>query len=119
MSESRECDSEKGRPIPEADPSGDHPGKAGPPSHSDACRDFMEQMPFGVLTVRSDFTVDYVNGKFGEMFGYEIQDIPDIRSWFEKFVHKPVSSNMLDQLFHARSPRAGSESARAARRSAA
>jgi len=107
MSESRECDSEKGHPIPEADPSGAHPGKTGPPSQSDACRDFMEQMPFGVLTVRSDFTVDYVNGKFGEMFGYEIQDIPDIRSWFEKFVHKPVSNNMLDQLFHARTPRAG------------
>jgi len=67
----------------------------------------MEQMPFGVLTVRSDFTVDYVNGQFREMFGYEIQDIPDIRSWFEKFVHKPVSNNMLDQLFHARTPKTG------------
>ncbi|HEX7540458.1 MAG TPA: PAS domain-containing protein, partial [Syntrophales bacterium] len=65
----------------------------------------MEQMPFGVLTVRSDFSVDYINGRFREMFGYEIQDIPDIRSWFEKFVYKPVSHNMLDQLFNARTPR--------------
>jgi len=107
MSESRECGNEAGCPVSEAGPSGAHPGKTDPPSPSDACRDFMEQMPFGVLTVRSDFTVDYINGRFREMFGYEIPDIPDIRSWFEKFVYKPVSNNMLDQLFHARTPRAG------------
>lgn len=107
MSESRECKSETGCSSSEADTSGAHPGKTGPPSQSDACRDFMEQMPFGVLTVRSDFTVEYVNGRFREMFGYELQDIRDIRSWFEKFVHKPVSNNMLDQLFHARAPRSG------------
>jgi two-component system cell cycle sensor histidine kinase/response regulator CckA len=81
------------------------PDRAAPPSKSDACRDFMEQMPFGVLTVRPDFTVDYLNGRFREMFGYEIQDIPDVRSWFEKFVYKPVSHNMLDQFFNARTPR--------------
>jgi two-component system, cell cycle sensor histidine kinase and response regulator CckA len=107
MSESRECGIESGSSVPEADPSGAQPGKTDPPSQSDVCRDFMEQMPFGVLTVRSDFTVDYVNGRFGEMFGYEIRDIPNIRSWFEKFVHKPASNNLLDQLFRARSPRAG------------
>ncbi len=107
MSEDRECSLETGCPVPEADPPDAPPGKADPPSHSDACRDFMEQMPFGVLTVQSDFTIDYVNGRFREMFGYEIQDIPDIRSWFEKFVHKPVSNNMLDQLFHSRTPKAG------------
>jgi len=66
----------------------------------------MEQMPFGVLTARSDYTVDYINGRFREMFGYGIDEIPDIRSWFEKFAHKPVSNGMLDQLFHARAPRA-------------
>ena len=58
MSESRECGNEAGCPVSEAGPSGAHPGKTDPPSPSDACRDFMEQMPFGVLTVRSDFTVD-------------------------------------------------------------
>jgi CheY-like chemotaxis protein len=79
----------------------------GPPSQPDACRDFMEQMPFGVLTMRSDLTVDYLNGRFREMFGYEIRDIPDIRSWFEKFVYKPVSHNMIDQLINTRTPMAG------------
>lgn len=107
MSEGRESGNETGCSVSEAGPSGAHPGKTDLLSPSDACRDFMEQMPFGVLTVRSDFTVDYINGKFREMFGYEIQDIPDIRSWFEKFAYKPVSNNMLDQLFHARTPRAG------------
>lgn len=82
------------------------PDRAAPPSKSDACRDFMEQLPFGVLTVRSDLTVDYLNERFREMFGYEIQDIPDIHSWFEKFAYKPVSHKLLDQLFHARSPKA-------------
>ncbi|HET6490068.1 MAG TPA: response regulator [Syntrophales bacterium] len=67
----------------------------------------MEQMPFGVMTVRSDFTVDYLNGRFREMFGYEIQDIPDLLSWVEKFVYKPVSHDVIDQLFHARSSKVG------------
>jgi two-component system cell cycle sensor histidine kinase/response regulator CckA len=107
MSDSRGCGNEKGCSVSEADPSGAHPGKMDPPSQSDAFRDFMEQMPFGVMTVRPDFIVDYVNGRFREMFGHEIRDIPDIRSWFEKFVHKPVPNNMLDQLFHARTPKAG------------
>jgi PAS domain S-box-containing protein len=106
-SESSEGGNETGCSVHEANPSGDHPGKADPPSQSDACRDFMEQMPLGVLTVRSDFTVDYVNGRFREMFGYEIEDIPDIRSWVEKFAHKPVSNNLLNQLFRARTPMAG------------
>jgi PAS domain S-box-containing protein len=106
-SEDRGCSFETGGPVPEADPSDARPGKADPPSQPDPCRDFMEQMPFGVLTVRSDFTVDYINGRFREMFGYETQDIPDIRSWFEKFVYKPLSHDMLDQLFQARTPKDG------------
>jgi two-component system cell cycle sensor histidine kinase/response regulator CckA len=107
MRNGRERDQEKGLSDSEADPSGACPGKMDPSSQPDPCRDFMEQMPFGVLTLRSDLTVDYLNGRFREMFGYEIRDIPDIRSWVEKFVYKPVSQNMLDQLFHARTPKAG------------
>ena len=84
-----------------------NPDRTAPPSKPDACRDFMEQMPFGVLTVRSDFTVDYLNGKFREMFGYEIRDIPDLRSWFEKFVQRPASNSMIEQFFNARAPRTG------------
>jgi two-component system, cell cycle sensor histidine kinase and response regulator CckA len=80
--------------------------KTDPPLQPDACRDFMEQMPFGVLTVRSDFSVDYINGRFRDMFGYEIQEIPDIQSWFEKFVHKPVLNNTIEQIFNTRAPRA-------------
>lgn len=91
----------------EAGPSGKRPGISDAPSRQDPCRAFMEQMPFGVLTARPDYTVDYLNGRFREMFGYGIDEIPDIRAWFEKFAHKPVSNGMLDQLFHARTPRAG------------
>ncbi len=90
----------------EAGPPGERPAASDAPSRHDPCRAFMEQMPFGVLTARPDYTVDYVNGRFREMFGYGIEEIPDIRSWFEKFAHKPVSNGMLEQLFHARTPRA-------------
>jgi PAS domain S-box-containing protein len=105
-SDSRERGNKMGLSDSEEAPSGACAVKTDPPSHPDACRDFIEQMPFGVLTVRSDLTVDYLNKRFREMFGYEIRDIPDIHSWFEKFVYKPVSHNMLNQLFHARTPKA-------------
>lgn len=82
-------------------------GDPDPPSRLDPCRAFMEQLPFGVLTARSDYTVDYLNGRFREMFGYGHEEIPDIRAWFEKFAHKPVSNGMLDQLFNGRSSRRG------------
>jgi len=81
---------------------GTSPGKTGSPPRDEACREFMEQLPFGVLTARSDFSVDYLNGRFREMFGYEIGEIPDVRAWFEKFAHGPVSNGMLDPLFHGR-----------------
>jgi two-component system, cell cycle sensor histidine kinase and response regulator CckA len=58
----------------------------------------MEQMPFAVLIARPDFTVDYLNGRFKEMFGYESRDIKDIRSWFERVMHKRVSHNVIDQF---------------------
>jgi CheY-like chemotaxis protein len=92
---------------PGAGLSGEGPAVSDAPLRHDPCRAFMEQMPFGVLTARPDYTVDYLNGRFREMFGYGIDEIPDIRAWFEKFAHKPVSNGMLDQLFHARTPRAG------------
>ncbi len=106
MSNGGEWDTATGYPLSATDPSGASLGNQAPSSQPDACRDFMEQMPFGVLTVRSDFSVDYINGRFKDMFGYEIQEIPDIRSWFEKFVHKPVLDNMIEQIFNTRAPRA-------------
>jgi CheY-like chemotaxis protein len=100
MRDSGEHDIEKESFLEEADSPGDFPEKPHPTSQSDLCRDFMEQMPFGVLTVQSDFSVDYINGRFRDMFGYEIQEIPDIRSWFEKFMHKPVLSSVIEQIFN-------------------
>jgi len=67
----------------------------------------MEQLPFGVLTARSDFSVDYLNGRFREMFGYEPGEIPDIRAWFEKFAHRSVPNGMPDPFFQGGSPAEG------------
>ncbi len=90
----------------EQTPRGDA-GDSSPSSPHEACRAFMEQLPFGVLTARRDYTVDYVNGRFVEMFGYTIDEIRDIRTWFETFAHKPVSTGMIDELFRGRHPRTG------------
>ncbi len=94
--------SPKGPSASAAEGSADRAGAQARSSRPDACRDFMEQMPFAVLVARPDYTVDYLNGRFREMFGYDIRDIPDIRSWFEKFVNKPSSLNLFHQYFNSR-----------------
>ena len=83
------------------------PGKTDSLPQGRACREFMEQLPFGVLTARSDFSVDYLNGRFREMFGYEPGEIPDIRAWFEKFAHRSVPNGMPDPFFQGGSPAEG------------
>lgn len=96
---------QQGPSAPPADRSADAAAASVRTLPHDACRDFMEQMPFAVLVARPDYTVDYVNGRFREMFGYDTRDIPDIRSWFEKFVNKPSSQNLVDPFFGARPAR--------------
>ena len=34
--------------------------------------------------IRKDNTYEYVNPKFTEMFGYDLNDIPDSKQWLEK-----------------------------------
>lgn len=45
---------------------------------------FTDSIPFGIALVnRSDFHT-YLNPKFIEIFGYELEEIPDRETWFEK-----------------------------------
>ncbi|HMK34404.1 MAG TPA: response regulator [Desulfomonilaceae bacterium] len=47
-------------------------------------RNLVDVAPFGICIMASDMTVEHVNRKFTEMFGYTIEDIPDKYSWLSK-----------------------------------
>jgi two-component system, cell cycle sensor histidine kinase and response regulator CckA len=57
----------------------------------------VDNAPFGMVMIREDSTHEYVNPKFIEMFGYDLKDVPDGRSWFAKafpdseYRHKIIS----------------------------
>jgi PAS domain S-box-containing protein len=40
--------------------------------------------PFGLAVLAADETVEYLNPKFSEIFGYTTEDIPNLESWFRK-----------------------------------
>ena len=61
-------------------------------------RHFTDQLPYGILILRPDFTVDYFNATFGNMFAYEVKALPDIGSWFEKTFQRPLMRQMLDPI---------------------
>ena len=66
----------------------------------------VDNAPFGMVMIRNDTTYEYVNPKFTEMFGYELEDIPDGRQWFRKaypdpeYRRKVVSAWVRDQKEH-------------------
>ena len=45
---------------------------------------FIDSIPFGIALVDKNGFHTYLNPKFIEMFGYELKDIPDRETWFEK-----------------------------------
>jgi two-component system, cell cycle sensor histidine kinase and response regulator CckA len=59
---------------------------------------FTDQLPFGILILRPDFTVDTFNATFGNMFAHELKTLPDIGSWFEKAFQRPLMRKMLDPI---------------------
>ncbi len=63
----------------------------------------IENAPFGMVMIDKDGRFIYVNSKFIEMFGYDLNDIPDGRTWFKKAYpdqeyRKTVISAWLDDL---------------------
>ncbi len=44
----------------------------------------VDDAPFGIVMIRKDNTYEYVNPKFTEMFGYDLNDIPAGKHWLEK-----------------------------------
>ncbi|MCA1959632.1 MAG: PAS domain S-box protein [Desulfomonile sp.] len=48
-----------------------------------------ENLPFGMCLIAADGTFDYLNRAFMELFGYDLHDIPDGRTWFRKAFPDP------------------------------
>jgi len=43
-----------------------------------------DNAPFGMVLIDRDGRYTYMNSKFKDMFGYDLSDIPDGRSWFKR-----------------------------------
>ncbi|HVP77376.1 MAG TPA: PAS domain S-box protein [Thermodesulfobacteriota bacterium] len=49
-----------------------------------------ENAPFGMVMIDKDGTFRYINPKFRELFGYDLNDVPDGRTWFRKAYPNPI-----------------------------
>jgi PAS domain S-box-containing protein len=49
-----------------------------------------ENAPFGMVMIDKDGTFRYINPKFRELFGYDLADIPDGKTWFRKAYPDPT-----------------------------
>lgn len=47
-------------------------------------RNISDNAPFGMVLIDEDGCFTYMNKKFTELFGYELADIPDGKTWFKK-----------------------------------
>ncbi|MDD5475986.1 MAG: PAS domain-containing protein [Syntrophales bacterium] len=43
-----------------------------------------DNAPFGMVLINKEGQFIYVNAKFSDMFGYDLSDVPDGRTWFRK-----------------------------------
>jgi PAS domain S-box-containing protein len=48
-----------------------------------------ESAPFGMVMIDQDGTFRYINPKFRELFGYDLADVPDGKTWFRKAYPEP------------------------------
>jgi PAS domain S-box-containing protein len=61
-----------------------------------------ESAPFGMVVIDRDNTFKYINPKFRELFGYDLSEVPTVRSWFNKtnpnlaYRHQVVSDWLSD-----------------------
>ncbi len=49
-----------------------------------------ENAPFGMAMIDKDGNFVYINKKFKEIFGYDLSDIPDGKTWFKKIYPDPA-----------------------------
>lgn len=49
-----------------------------------------ESAPFGMVMIDKDGAFRYINPKFRELFGYDLNDVPDGKTWFRKAYPDPT-----------------------------
>jgi len=49
-----------------------------------------EHAPFGMVMIDIDGTFRYINPKFRELFGYDLNDVPNGKTWFRKAYPDPT-----------------------------
>jgi two-component system cell cycle sensor histidine kinase/response regulator CckA len=52
-------------------------------------RTLSEHAPFGMVMIDKRGTFEYINPKFRELFGYELGDVPNGKTWFRKAYPDP------------------------------
>jgi len=62
-----------------------------------------ENAPFGMVMIGKDGVFKYINPKFRELFGYDLSDVPNGKTWFRKAYPDPayrhhVISTWVDDL---------------------
>jgi PAS domain S-box-containing protein len=62
-----------------------------------------EQAPFGLMMINKDGVFKYINPKFKQLFGYDLSDVPNGKTWFRKAYPDPtyrhhVISDWLNDL---------------------
>jgi len=70
-------------------------------------RSLSENAPFGMVMIGKNGVFKYINPKFKELFGYDLSDIPDGRTWFRKAYPDPdyrhqVIATWVDDLTSSR-----------------
>ncbi len=53
-------------------------------------QNLSENAPFGIVVIDKDNTFKYINPKFKELFGYDLNDVPDGKTWFRKAYPDPT-----------------------------
>ena len=66
-------------------------------------RTLSENAPFGIIMIDKEGVFEYINPKFKELFGYDLEEIPNSLQWFRKAFPDPkprkeVISTWLDYL---------------------
>lgn len=59
-------------------------------SEKERFRSLSEGAPFGMVMIGQDGRFKYINPKFKELFGYDLREIPDGKTWFRKAYPDPT-----------------------------
>ena len=62
-------------------------------------RVLSDAAPFGVALLNADATFAYLNPAFNKMFGYALEDIPDLAAWWEKAYPDPEYRQKLSNAW--------------------